>query len=68
MNIYYKNVHDSKGGKNMNQKINCTVYDCKYCDALKDKCELKQIKVACCKAEDEKESTMCDNYVKTELN
>ena len=41
MNIYYRNVHDSKGGKNMNQKI---------------------------KAEDEKESTMCDNYVKTELN
>lgn len=51
-----------------NQKINCTVYDCKHCDVMKDACKLKQIKVACSKANDEKESTMCDNYVKTELN
>lgn len=50
------------------QKINCTVYDCKHCDVMKDLCTLKQIKVACCRALDEKESTMCDNYVKTKLN
>ena len=51
-----------------NQKINCTVYDCKYCNVMKDMCNLKQIKVACCPSSDEKESTMCDNYVKTELD
>lgn len=51
-----------------NQKINCTVYDCKHCDVMKDSCMLNQIKVACCRANDEKESTMCDNYVKAELN
>lgn len=51
-----------------NQKINCTVYDCKHCDVMNDSCMLNQIKVACCRANDEKESTMCDNYVKTELN
>ncbi len=46
------------------QKINCTVYDCKHCDPDRDCCCLKQIKVACCRADDEKESTMCDNYKK----
>jgi len=46
------------------QKINCTVYDCKHCDPDRECCNLKQIKVACCRADDEKESTMCDNYKK----
>lgn len=50
-----------------NQKINCTVYDCAYCDYMKDACKLKEIKVACCKADDEKEATMCDSYVKSKL-
>ncbi len=50
------------------QKINCSVYDCKYCDVMKDLCNLKQIKVACCRADNTKESTMCDSYEKTDLD
>ncbi len=50
------------------QKIKCSVYDCKYCDVMKDKCKLKEIKVACCPSENEKEATMCDNYTKTLLD
>ena len=41
-----------------NQKINCTVYDCKHCDVMNDACKLNQIKVACCRATDDKESTI----------
>jgi hypothetical protein len=51
-----------------NQKINCSVYDCKYCDCNCDACLLKQIKVKCCKSDDEKSATMCDNYKKTKLD
>ncbi len=50
------------------QKINCTVYDCKFCDVMNDACQLKQIKVACCHGDSEKESTMCDSYKKTEID
>lgn len=50
------------------QKINCTVYDCKHCDVMNDECQLKQIKVACCKGDTDKESTMCDSYAKTDLD
>lgn len=50
------------------QKINCSVYDCKFCDVMKDLCQLKQIKVACCRGDSAKESTMCDNYEKTDLD
>ena len=51
-----------------NQKINCTVYDCKHCDVMKDACKLNEIKVACCQGNSEKESTMCDNYSKVNLD
>lgn len=50
------------------QKIKCGVYDCKYCDVIKDACNLKEIKVACCNGKNEKESTMCDSYEKCELD
>lgn len=69
MNKYAILTKDINGGNYMkNQKINCTVYDCKHCDVMNDACKLNQIKVACCRATDEKESTMCDNYVKTDLS
>lgn len=51
----------------MNQKINCTVYDCKFNKPLNDECTLKRIIVSCCKGETEKERTMCIKYTKTKL-
>ena len=45
------------------QKIACSVYDCKHCECEKDMCNLKEIKVANCKGSGEKETTMCDSLV-----
>lgn len=45
-----------------NQIIRCNVYDCKYCDTENITCSLKEIKVANCSHNLNKESTMCDNY------
>lgn len=50
--------------KKDDQKIACTVYDCKHCDCDHDSCKLKEIKVCCCDSEHEKEATMCDSYKK----
>ncbi|MBR3898265.1 MAG: DUF1540 domain-containing protein [Bacilli bacterium] len=52
----------------MNQKISCTVYDCKFNSPFNDKCTLKRIIVMCCKGNNEKETTMCAKYVKTKLD
>lgn len=45
-----------------NQKISCTVYDCKYCDCNINKCSLNEIKVCNCDGCGEKETTMCYSY------
>lgn len=47
------------------QKINCQVYDCKYCNCEDDICNLDAIKVCNCNDEKKKEATMCDSYKKT---
>lgn len=44
------------------QKIDCTVYDCRYCDCDNDNCTLKSIKVCSCDCGEDKEATMCDSY------
>lgn len=50
------------------QKIACSVYDCKHCECEKDMCNLKEIKVANCKGSGEKETTMCDSYKQKKTN
>ena len=47
-----------------NQKINCTVHDCEYCNCEQNCCQLKDIKVCNCAPEHEKEATMCASYEK----
>ena len=44
------------------QKIKCNVYDCKFCDVDNITCNLKEIKVASCNHDNNKESTMCSRY------
>ena len=44
------------------QKINCNVYDCKFCNLKRDKCELEEIQVCNCGDNLKKEATMCDSY------
>lgn len=44
------------------QKINCSVYDCKYCNCDIDCCNLDSIKVCNCDSKHKKETTMCDSY------
>lgn len=46
------------------QTIKCNVYDCKHCDIDIEYCNLNEIKVCNCNHNKEKESTMCDSYVK----
>ena len=46
------------------QTIDCTVHDCKYCNCECNKCKLKCIKVANCKGDGTKETTMCADYKK----
>lgn len=46
------------------QKIDCTVFDCKYCDCDMECCKLGKIKVCNCADDKDKESTMCDSYKK----
>lgn len=50
--------------KDEKQVINCSVYDCKHCNVDDKKCELKEIRVANCSSENDKEATMCDSYKK----
>ncbi len=47
-----------------NQKINCSVHDCKHCDDCCDKCNLKDIKVCNCNGDGSKKNTMCSSYEK----
>lgn len=49
---------------NKNQKINCEVYDCKYCNKDKEICELSKITVTKVGNADVKEDTVCDSYKK----
>lgn len=49
-------------GDNMKQVIECSVYNCKYCDCSCDLCNLKKIKVANCNTKESKQSTMCDSF------
>lgn len=44
------------------QKIDCSVHDCKHCNCDKDVCKLENIKVCNCKGDGQKETTMCDSY------
>lgn len=44
------------------QKINCRVYDCKYCNCDFECCNLDSIEVCNCNSEQKKEATMCDSY------
>lgn len=46
------------------QKINCSVHDCKYCECGCNECTLEQIKVCNCDHTKEKEATMCNSYKK----
>ena len=46
------------------QKINCRVYDCKYCDCDCNICNLDSIEVCNCSNDHKKEATMCDSYKK----
>ncbi len=50
--------------KDDKQTINCSVYDCKHCNVDDNKCVLKEIKVANCNHNNDKEATMCDSYKK----
>ena len=44
------------------QIIKCNVYDCRFWDVDNVVCNLKEIKVASCNHNNNKESTMCSNY------
>lgn len=44
------------------QTIKCNVYDCKHCNVDDITCNLKEIKVASCNHNNNKQSTMCDSY------
>lgn len=46
------------------QKINCRVYDCKYCNNECDLCKLDAIEICNCASDETKEATMCDSYKK----
>lgn len=46
------------------QTIDCTVHDCKYCNCECNKCKLNCIKIANCKGDGTKETTMCADYKK----
>ena len=46
------------------QVINCSVYDCEFCNRNHDKCELNEIKVANQSEEMSKKGTMCASYKK----
>lgn len=48
--------------KNDEQKINCSVHDCKYCNCDCNKCNLEQIKVCNCDGCGNKKTTMCNSY------
>ena len=50
--------------KKKDQKINCEVFDCNYCNCDDCKCELEEIKVCNCSNNENKEATMCDSYKK----
>lgn len=50
--------------KTNKQIINCEVHECMYCDSVNNACCLKEIKVANCNHKNNKESTMCDSYMK----
>lgn len=45
-----------------NRSIKCSVHDCIFHQKKLNYCTLQQIKIAVCTAEENKESTMCDNY------
>ena len=47
-----------------NEKIICSVHDCKNCDCECNECKLKKIEVCHCDDCGTKESTMCDSYDK----
>ena len=46
------------------QIINCSVYDCSFCNREKDKCELEEIKVSNQNNSKNKTGTMCASYKK----
>ncbi len=65
MNTFFSSTQNNKEVKLMkkkDQKIGCSVYDCKHCNCEEDSCKLKEIKVSNCKGSGEKETTMCDSY------
>lgn len=48
----------------INENIDCTVHDCKYCECNVNKCKLNCIKIANCGKKAIKENTMCSSYKK----
>lgn len=44
------------------QKIECDVHECEYCDCDIDCCSKDGIKVCNCNEDKNKESTMCDSF------
>ena len=48
----------------VNDNIDCTVKDCKYCECSVNKCRVKCIKIASCGDKNIKENTMCVSYKK----
>jgi len=58
----FKKVQTINGDFMKKQIINCSVYDCLFCNRKQDICELKEIKVAHSNSKSEKEATMCASF------
>ena len=46
------------------QKIGCSVHDCKHCNCECNECQLKDIEVCNCDGDGDKKNTMCASYKK----
>ena len=46
------------------QIINCSVYECSFCNRNDEKCELNEIKIANQSSSKSKKGTMCVSYKK----
>lgn len=52
--------------ENKDQKICCSVHDCKFCNCNENCCSLDKIEVCNCGCDKDKEATMCNSYKKCE--
>lgn len=60
--FYVKNINGDSMKKN--QKIGCSVHDCKYCIYDNDMCSLNNIIICNCHGTGNMEKTMCGSYEK----